>query len=57
MYFMKGYDKDYFENGIQTKKSLYENYRWMPELTIPFCSVLIERLNIKEDDTILDLKK
>jgi len=54
---MKGYDKDYFENGIQTKKSLYENYRWMPELTIPFCSVLIERLNIKEDDTILDLKK
>ena len=54
MCFMKEFDKDYYENGIQTKKSLYENYRWMPELTIPFCSVLIEHLGIKEEDTILD---
>lgn len=27
------YDRDYFEHGIQTGVSLYENYRWLPELT------------------------
>jgi len=48
------YGEDYYENGIETNKSLYENYRWIPELTIPFCSALIEHLGIKEEDTILD---
>ena len=33
---MEDYDKDYFENGIETGKSCYENYRWLPELTLPF---------------------
>jgi len=51
---MQEYDINYFENGIKTKISLYENYRWIPELTIPFCATLIEQLVIKEDDTILD---
>lgn len=48
------YNKDYFENGIEKEISLYANYRWLPELTIPFCFSLIEKLNIKETDTILD---
>jgi len=44
------FDRDYFMNGIHTGKSLYQNYRWMPEVSIPmaaaikglypFCSVL-----------------
>jgi cyclopropane fatty-acyl-phospholipid synthase-like methyltransferase len=29
------YDRDYYENGITSKKSLYENYRWLPDLTLP----------------------
>ncbi len=29
------FDKNYFESGPQTNKSLYQNYRWIPELTIP----------------------
>ena len=29
------YDEDYFLRGKQTGKSLYEDYRWLPELTRP----------------------
>lgn len=48
------YGEDYYERGIETGLSLYSNYRWMPERTIPFCHSLIELLGIKEDETILD---
>jgi len=34
------YGYDYFERGPQTYSSLYENYRWMPELTIPMACKL-----------------
>lgn len=46
------FDKDYFENGIKTCKSLYENYRWMPTRSFP------EAIDIKDmfgsHGTILD---
>lgn len=48
------YDADYFLRGKQTGKSLYENYRWMPELTIPMCQRIVEHCGIERDDTILD---
>lgn len=48
------YDKDYFERGVETGKSLYSNYRWIPELTIPMCAELIMQLKIGPEDTILD---
>lgn len=48
------FNKDYFENGINTGVSLYTNYRWMPELTIPMAFRMIEFLGIKENETILD---
>ncbi len=48
------YDADYFENGIVTGKSLYTNYQWMPELTIPMCCELKQRLELKQTDKILD---
>lgn len=54
------FDKDYYENGVLTKKSLYENYRWLPELTIPLANEIVEIMsNSKERDeseckTILD---
>lgn len=48
------YDKDYFECGEETGRSLYTDYRWLPELTIPFCAELIARLGIHHVDTILD---
>lgn len=48
------YDEDYFLRGKETGKSLYENYRWMPELTIPMCKRIVEHCGINKKDTILD---
>lgn len=48
------YDADYFLRGKQTGKSLYENYRWMPDLTIPMVNAIIDHTRILKSDTILD---
>jgi len=34
------YDADYFENGIKTQKSSYENYRWLPERSLRMANQL-----------------
>lgn len=49
------YDHDYFERGIESGKSCYQNYRWMPELTLPMAMTIIDKLEIKRDQTVLDL--
>ena len=52
---MKGiYDRDYFERGIESGKSCYQNYRWIPELTIPMAMTIIDYLEIKPYHKILD---
>lgn len=48
------YDADYFLRGKATGKSLYENYRWLPDLTIPMAERITEHLGIEIDDSILD---
>lgn len=48
------FTKDYYENGIKTGISCFENYRWLPELTIPTVVGYIDYLNIKRRDYILD---
>lgn len=48
------FNKDYYENGVSSGISLYTNYTWMPELTIPMAFRIIEILGIKENHTILD---
>tara|TARA_B110000196_G_scaffold195003_1_gene166997 strand:- start:584 stop:1429 length:846 start_codon:yes stop_codon:yes gene_type:complete len=48
------FDSDYYEQGIQTKKSGYENYRWIPELTMRMVHHMIIDLNIKKKQKILD---
>jgi len=48
------YDEDYFERGMELGISGYSNYRWIPELTIPVCARIVEELNIRDSDTILD---
>jgi len=48
------FNEDYFERGISTGLSLYTNYRWIPELTIPMCHEMAHLLSIGQDDTILD---
>lgn len=48
------FDEEYFLRGKQTGKSLYENYRWMPELTIPMTQRIVAHLGISVVDTVLD---
>jgi len=48
------YDEEYFERGLQTGKSLYESYHWMPELTIRMAHHLIDYLRLDGDNRILD---
>jgi SAM-dependent methyltransferase len=48
------YDADYFQRGVETGKSCYQNYRWIPELTIPMAMTMIDFLGIKRGDTVLD---
>jgi SAM-dependent methyltransferase len=51
---MEEFDEDYFERGIETGKSLYTNYRWMPELTMSMAMTYIDYLGIQRDERILD---
>ncbi len=48
------FDEDYYERGLETGKSCYQNYRWIPELTIPMAASLIDYLDIKRGQTVLD---
>lgn len=48
------YDADYFLRGKESGKSLYTDYRWMPELTISMVEVMIDYLGIRKGDRILD---
>ena len=49
------YDADYYERGIESGKSLYQNYRWMPEATMSMAMALIDYLVIRRGDSVLDL--
>ena len=48
------YNESYFERGLESGLSLYQNYRWIPELTIPMAMTIIDFLGIKRHQTILD---
>jgi SAM-dependent methyltransferase len=48
------FDRDYFERGIESGKSCYQNYRWIPELTIPLAMTIIDYLDIKPRQRVLD---
>lgn len=50
----RNFDEDYFERGEASGKSLYTNYRWLPELTIPMCADIIYQLDIGYEARILD---
>lgn len=49
------YDEDYFENGIPSGKSLYENYRWLPDLTISMAHHIAKIMQMEYDETVLDM--
>ena len=50
------FDKSYYETGPQSGKSLYQNYRWIPELTIPLAHHIVSYTEQHGDEfkTIMD---
>jgi len=48
------FDEDYYERGLETGKSCYQNYTWLPELTIAMTMTLIDFLGIKRGQKVLD---
>ena len=54
MYNREEFDREYFEQGPMTGKSLYTNYRWLPELTLPLCHHLVTYCGIMPEQRILD---
>lgn len=51
---MNAFTEDYYEHGKEKHLSLYENYRWLPELTIPMAERLVAACGINRSDVILD---
>ncbi len=51
---MNDFTRDYYENGARLGLSLYTDYRWLPELTIPMAENLAANLGLARDDAILD---
>lgn len=52
---MNSFNKEYFENGIATKKSCYENYHWMPLRSFKEAIAFIEYSEITEESKVLDV--
>lgn len=48
------FDADYFLNGLASGKSLYSNYRWLRDLTVPMAARIADVLGLSKNDTILD---
>lgn len=48
------YDADYFLRGKETGKSLYTDYRWLPDLTIPMAKAIALRMEMHRGDSVLD---
>lgn len=48
------YDADYFLRGPESGKSLYTDYRWMPEATRPMVASMVSALGITHAHTVLD---
>lgn len=48
------FNEDYFLRGKQTGVSLYEDYRWLPDLTIPMAKAIVKHCGIDHTDSILD---
>ena len=48
------FDEEYFERGAVAGKSLYVNYRWLPELSLRLAHNIILKLGLNEETPILD---
>jgi len=51
---LETFNEDYYQRGIEKGVSLYSNYRWIPELSIPIAHRLTVNLGITTEDKVLD---
>lgn len=51
---MTVYDEEYFLRGRESGKSLYDNYRWLPDLTIPMVKAIVRHCDIRDHHSVLD---
>lgn len=49
------YDRDYFERGPETGKSLYRNYRWLPWQTAVMAHSIVEAFELQRGARVLDV--
>lgn len=49
------YDEDYYLRGVASGKSLYSDYRWLPNLTLTMVRRIADHLEIEMTDNVLDL--
>lgn len=48
------YDEAYYLRGRESGKSLYDNFRWLPDLTVPMARAIIQHLRMEPFDSVLD---
>jgi len=48
------YNEEYYERGVSSGRSGYQDYRWMPEMTIKFAHNIIKELGLRDGDRVLD---
>ena len=48
------YNEEYFNEGVQKRISLYQNYSWLPEISLALAFRIIELMKIQDTETILD---
>lgn len=48
------YDEDYYQHGIHTGKSNYENYRWLPEYSNTQQKIISNFLHLSYNDVLVD---
>lgn len=48
------FDADYFLRGKESGKSLYEDYRWMPHLTIPMVQTIVDHCRMQKGQRVMD---
>jgi len=49
------FDENYFKKGIETGKSAYTNYHWMPQRSFREGLAIIDYLNLSEKSYVLDV--
>lgn len=48
------FDEEYYLRGKESGKSLYEDYRWLPNLTLTMVRRICEHLDIDKGERVLD---